>query len=516
MRNAIITILMFTSVFGLSAQGCLPYGINFINQNQIDSFQINYPGCTEIDGDVIINLVSDISNLNGLHGVKKIGGDLSISGYMSSGPISFTLAGLDLLDTIGGSFFLDELPLSSDLSGLENLTYVGGIVYIRNNIFLESLNGLDKLEHIGGGLTITNNDALETLTQETTIKTLIGDLLLSYNYSLESLSGLDSINSALIRNLYIFENTVLNHCEINSICEYVGGAYGTINIHDNGSDCDSPVVVANKCGQQLNCLPLGNYHVNSQNDVDSFQLNYSGCKDLSGSLIITDSFSNSDDINNLNGLDSITTVEHSLIIRFNQNLLSLNGLEQIHEVGALSLNDNYNLSNLDGLSGLNTIENTLSLQYNTVLSDISELADVNVDSVTRLRMYGNFMLSACNINSVCNILELPNEVYIRIEDNASGCNSQAEVEEACETGIDEYLRNDELIVYPNPSNGIVYFKGNGLSDIKYVNIYNQLGQKVSYKNKVANSIDVSSLQKGLYLIEIITETVTYRKELVVN
>ena len=32
------------------SQGCLPEGITFTTQEQIDNFQINYPGCTEIEG----------------------------------------------------------------------------------------------------------------------------------------------------------------------------------------------------------------------------------------------------------------------------------------------------------------------------------------------------------------------------------------------------------------------------------------------------------------------------------
>ena len=32
------------------SQGCLPEGITFTTQEQIDNFQTNYPGCTEIEG----------------------------------------------------------------------------------------------------------------------------------------------------------------------------------------------------------------------------------------------------------------------------------------------------------------------------------------------------------------------------------------------------------------------------------------------------------------------------------
>ena len=56
---------------------CLPDGISFTTQAQIDSFQINYPGCTEIEGQVYINS-EDISNLNGLSQISAIGGHLKI------------------------------------------------------------------------------------------------------------------------------------------------------------------------------------------------------------------------------------------------------------------------------------------------------------------------------------------------------------------------------------------------------------------------------------------------------
>ena len=47
-------ILIFCCVW-LSAQPCLPNGIEFNTQAQIDSFQINHPNCTEIEGGVSIS-----------------------------------------------------------------------------------------------------------------------------------------------------------------------------------------------------------------------------------------------------------------------------------------------------------------------------------------------------------------------------------------------------------------------------------------------------------------------------
>ena len=44
---------LFLSVTG-SSQSCLPDGITFTRQSEIDNFHINFPNCTQIEGDVTI------------------------------------------------------------------------------------------------------------------------------------------------------------------------------------------------------------------------------------------------------------------------------------------------------------------------------------------------------------------------------------------------------------------------------------------------------------------------------
>ena len=61
-------IIQFTAI----SQSCLPEGIIFTTQEQIDRFQTNYPNCTEIEGGVVIS-GDDITNLKGLCVLTKIG-----------------------------------------------------------------------------------------------------------------------------------------------------------------------------------------------------------------------------------------------------------------------------------------------------------------------------------------------------------------------------------------------------------------------------------------------------------
>ena len=92
--------LMAISV--VNAQGCLPEGITFSTQAEIDDFQTNYPGCTHILGNVTIsNTISyNIENLNGLSPLEAIDGNLLIK--ENYGLLSFN--GLNNLKKVGGNF----------------------------------------------------------------------------------------------------------------------------------------------------------------------------------------------------------------------------------------------------------------------------------------------------------------------------------------------------------------------------------------------------------------------------
>ena len=110
-------VLLFNYAADSIEVHCLPEGITFTTQEEIDNFQTNYPYCTEIEGDVEIN-GDEIQNLNGLDMVTAIGGDLRINSN-------------------------DAL---TSLSGIENITSIGGELRIVFNTSLTSLSGLENIE----------------------------------------------------------------------------------------------------------------------------------------------------------------------------------------------------------------------------------------------------------------------------------------------------------------------------------------------------------------------------------
>lgn len=112
-------LAIFVHVSALS-QGCLPDGITFTTQAEIDSFQTNYPGCTQIEGNVYMMywMGTNITNLEGLNVITFIDGDLNIK-------------------------FNHALH---NLSGLENLTAIGGGLHIWNNSTLTSIQALENID----------------------------------------------------------------------------------------------------------------------------------------------------------------------------------------------------------------------------------------------------------------------------------------------------------------------------------------------------------------------------------
>jgi hypothetical protein len=67
-----ITINCLLITYHSISQPCLPGGITFSTQEQINNFQINFPNCTEIEGGVQIT-GNDITNLDGLNVLNSIG-----------------------------------------------------------------------------------------------------------------------------------------------------------------------------------------------------------------------------------------------------------------------------------------------------------------------------------------------------------------------------------------------------------------------------------------------------------
>jgi len=270
MKPLIIIFTLFFSVhLSVFSQSCLPNGIIFSNQFQLDNFISNFPNCKVIGGSVEISGDS-INNIQGLKAIEEIGGFLAVrtTSHLRN------LSGLDQLKLIAGSLVIQDNDSLEDISFLRNLEYINHGIHIESNSQLNSLIGLEKVSSLGGILSIRWNPRLKNL-NGLNIKSIDGELTIGVNDSLNSieglerltkvngiegiiiylnpklasLRGLDNIVSGSISMLNITQNESLSDCSVESICEYLINSNSYTVIENNNSGCSSKQEVLSSCAQ---------------------------------------------------------------------------------------------------------------------------------------------------------------------------------------------------------------------------------------------------------------------------
>jgi hypothetical protein len=270
------------------------------------------------------------------------------------------------------------------------------------------------------------------------VTSIVGHLLLNYNHSLPNLSGLDNLTS-IGGGLALYVNLALTSLT------------GLENL--------------NSIGGQL-----------------FFSGNYA--------------------LTNLAGLEELSYVGGNFTINGSYALANLAGMSNLTSVGGyIEINSNPILSNMSGLESLASIGGYLSVNSNIALKSLDGLDNIASGSVNNLIITYNDSLSDCAVESLCNYLASPAGT-IEIHDNAPGCNSPTEVEEACLISVGETGVENQITLFPNPADKTISIGVNDGFEIEEVFISNHLGQVVLQKKPVNNFLDVSALQPGVYFIEI--------------
>jgi len=411
-----------TNVF---SQSCLPEGITFTTQAQIDSFQFNYPGCTSIAGHVYIHGES-ITNLNRLNVLTFIERDL----------------------TIGNIFESYNTALTS-LSGLESLTHVGGDLNLVYNHRLKSLTGLDNLASIGGYINIGKpaseegasygNDSLIDLTALDGLITIGGGIGIYANKSLTCLKGLENVTSL-----------------------------------DGGIYCWGNASLANFTGLE-NLTSIGGHFIIGSGGGSAW--------------------SQSDD---------------------NRALTSFKGLESLTSIGgSFQITNNSALIDFKELGALTSIGKHFRISHNYRLNSLTGLENINLASITDLRIMYNTSLSTCEISNLCDYLANPNGATTYIFSNATGCNTPEEVKALCGPVSVENPDNVDLFtIYPNPSSTLIAVVTHGSTASSFLSILNLKGQQLIFCQitEPYTAIDISALPGGVYFVKVKNEkTVEVRK-----
>jgi len=133
------------------------------------------------------------------------------------------------------------------------------------------------------------------------------------------------------------------------------------------------------------------------------------------------------------------------------------------------------------------------------------LDNINANSILNLRIIDNPSLSTCAVQSICDYLTSPNGT-VEIHDNATGCNSQEEVEIACAFGInDKFISKSHFFIYPNPaSTQITISTPTTPPKNTFMTIYNLNGQALLSRQITEEQtvIDVGTLPQGIYFLKV--------------
>ena len=183
------------------------------------------------------------------------------------------------------------------------------------------------------------------------------------------------------------------------------------------------------------------------------------------------------------------------------------GLHQLTSVGGeFWIDNNDMLTDLFPLNNLTFVGEYLYIINNAMLTSLSGLENIDLSSIDELGIYDNPMLSECDAQSICDYLVSPNGT-IDIHDNASGCNSQQEVEEACASvSVNDYKSVNSFTISPNPCSSFANLRFM-ISDIGYVilDLFEISGVRIKQllnETKTSGShemeIDMRDVPNGIY------------------
>ncbi len=222
---------------------------------------------------------------------------------------------------------------------------------------------------------------------------------------------------------------------------------------------------------------------------------------------------NSNHIENLEGLGSLKIIGGTIFITggggYEEHLISLDGLDSLSTIGgSLHISYTQHLTSLSGISKLSSVGGGLYFFGNQNLTSLTGLDSIDAGTITNIRINYNNSLSTCAVKSICDYLAAPNgEIYIG--NNATGCNSQAEVQAACAAvTVDNLTGYNAFSIYPNPTSNqltIESFTRGQLSILDFNGQQVIIRQITEFKTQ----LDISNLPSGIYFAKLMCERVVH-------
>jgi hypothetical protein len=354
--------------------------------------------------------------------------------------------------------------------GINSLYTIEGDLIIENNSSLENLIGLNSLEYIASDFKLIDPEGSVTSLSGIDLLDSIGGCM--YLNGLLNLNNLSSTNS-----LKIINGTL----EISIWNENLTSLGGFSSLHTIGND-----------------LILWIPYIQSLSGLDSLE--------SIGSDLVIGSF----DLISLANLGSLSSLGGSLKI-YTEKLTDLQGLEKLHSIGTdLNIEKNDALINLKGLDSLKYISGSIYIYDNPLLNSLTGLDFINSDSIDYILIMDNPNLKTCNVESICSFISSSSSVT-SISGNHQGCNSETEIEIECETVSVADPLSSHIIIYPNPAENFVTINMPEGKHADMVNIYDQAGRLVRQIKPYNPQIDISDIESGVYILEIIQKNTRSKK-----
>ncbi|MEO1714821.1 MAG: hypothetical protein AAFU60_15940, partial [Bacteroidota bacterium] len=241
--SLVLASLLLLSIPPLTSQNnCLPDGIIFTSQAEIDAFPSTYPGCAVIDGGIIIQeaQLGDITSLDSLYPIKQVMGYFQINGNL----MLPSLVGLDNLESADGGLDVFFCPAMENLDALASLSYTSSLGLV-GNASLQNVDGLSNLTTIEQNLSIQNSGALEDIDGLQNLN-IVKEIRITGCDPLTNLEALSNLSVDGLELIEFFSNDNLSVCDNPVVCQYLLDG-GTASIFDNATGCNNQMEVEDAC-----------------------------------------------------------------------------------------------------------------------------------------------------------------------------------------------------------------------------------------------------------------------------
>lgn len=496
-------LLFFLILPILSFSQCPPNG-TFNSQAEIDAFAIDYPDCTEVSDLVISG--DDITGLSGLNQITEIG-LLSITGN----PLLQTLDGLNTNIIINGNTFtgisITDNALLTDISALEFISE--GNVIVEIDIWIEdnpSLNNLYGFPLNLGSLTslyIENNNALTNLNGLEGVDAF--DLLIIGNDNLIDFTGLGSFSA---RYFYIDDNSSLQ--SLNGMANPSNATFITIKDNQNLTDINGLDELGTTFFSFEHTLTITG---NSNLSVCSTEY---VCAKLAWATNFDSSWFSVSIQNNAPGCNNAIEIDYSCGVPSNDICFEVQtngyGIHFVLNLGETIQANNEFATNSGWIPSCNDIPNKKDVWFQINSGDNTSL-DIIAGAGYNIQLWeGDLCYDITHVSNGCgsgvlNDIPVVPDTYYGIQvwnDDTTDRGGSSWFDLTVQDGAlsTQDFQLEAVKLFPNPVNDILNIQSN--TPIENIDIFNLLGQKIKALNlgSNTNTIDMSHLSKGMYLIQV--------------